>query len=116
MGAGYSTVLESGKRSGGSSDLRREISMSWGDLSEGKKRAEEECWGFIGEGTECLLWSRGSGIAGEISGGVSYQRGEETTGVDDADRWVPPVIGGRGERVPFRKFSRVGRGLLAELG
>jgi hypothetical protein len=91
--------------------------MSWGDLSEGKKREEEEeCCGFIGEGTECPLWSRGSGIAGEISGGVSYQRGEETAGVDDADRWVPPVIGGRGERVPFQKFSRVGRGPLAGLG
>jgi hypothetical protein len=30
-------------------DLRREISMPWCDLCEGKKREEEEeCWGFIG--------------------------------------------------------------------
>jgi hypothetical protein len=55
--------------------LRREISVSWGDLSEGKKREEEECWGFIGEGTECPLWSRGSGITGEISGD-GFQRGK----------------------------------------
>jgi hypothetical protein len=47
---------------------------------------------------------------------VSRGRGEETVGVDDADRWVPPVIGGRGERVPFQDFSRVGRGPLVGLG
>jgi hypothetical protein len=47
---------------------------------------------------------------------ATVSRGEETAGVDDADRWVPPVIGGRGERVPFRDFSQVGHGPLAGLG
>jgi hypothetical protein len=49
--------------------LRREILVPWGDLSEGKKREkEEECWGFIGEGTEWPLRSPGRGIVGEING------------------------------------------------
>jgi hypothetical protein len=60
------------------------------------------------------LWSGGN--RGEIGAASVTRGGEETAGVDDADRWVPPVIGGRGERVPFRDFSRVGRGPLAELG
>jgi hypothetical protein len=46
--------------------------------------------------------------------GDGFQReGEETVGVDDADRWVPLIIGGRGERIPFQDFSRVGQGRKA---
>jgi hypothetical protein len=41
---------------------------------------------------------------------------EETDGEEYADRWVPPVTGGRERDLPFRDFSRVGRGPLAELG
>jgi hypothetical protein len=34
--------------------------------------------------------------------GDGFQReGEETAGVDDADRLVPPVIGGGGREYPF---------------
>jgi hypothetical protein len=66
-------------------------------------------------GAWLLGGARGSGERGGIHGDVTREE-VETAGVDDADRWVPPVIGGRGERAPFRDFSQVGRGPLAELG
>jgi hypothetical protein len=41
---------------------------------------------------------RGDG-AGVIVGGSVTRKGGEIAGVDAADRWVPPLIGGRGEKL-----------------
>jgi hypothetical protein len=64
--------------------------MHWGDLSEGKKREEEEeCWGFIGEvGIGQLVLGDGAGVT--PAGGFQWR---SNAGEEHADRWAPPVSG-----------------------
>jgi hypothetical protein len=46
--------------------------MHWGDLSEGKKREEEEeCWGFIGEASLLDLMPGNGRIQEELTAAVS---------------------------------------------
>jgi hypothetical protein len=46
---------------------------------------------------------RGDG-AGVIAGGSITWKGGEIAGVDAADRWVPPIIGGRGAKLTPSAF------------
>jgi hypothetical protein len=55
-------------------------------------------------------------LKGEFNGD-GFQRGEEeTAGVDEADKWVPPVIGGRGGEVTLLGFWPGGPWADSEVG
>jgi hypothetical protein len=58
---------------------------------------------------------RGDG-AGVITGGSVTRKGGEIAGVDAADRWVPPVIGGRGEKLTPSGFWPGGPWASSEAG
>jgi hypothetical protein len=79
------------------------IPLLGGDLSRGKEgELERRTWGIEWRdwGKPFPLWiTRGEWRSGAV---LLPEKEGETIGEEDADMWVPPVIGGReGESYPF---------------
>jgi hypothetical protein len=97
-----SIALESAENDGGACGLRRVIALPGDGFRERKEgETERERRGIRGRRRGSVRTLGGEGERARCAVPLPEREGE-TVREEDADRWVPPIIGGReGESYPF---------------